>query len=139
MSISSTDVQTYSTANPYELSFGYSRAVRKGPFIFVAGTTAVSLEPSDVPVILYAGSAYLQALHIFHIITEAVEAVGGTKSDIVRVRMFVTHDSDAGDVGKALKERFLEVEHKPVATMIVGARFVAADMRVEIEADAVHF
>ncbi len=65
----------------------------------------------------------------------AVEAVGGRKEDVTRVRMFVTAGEDAEDVGRALKEALGEVS--PAATMIIGARFVSSAMKVEIEADAV--
>jgi enamine deaminase RidA (YjgF/YER057c/UK114 family) len=120
------------TCNPYEQEFGYSRAVRRGPFVFVSGTT--SIDP-DTGEILHPTSAYHQAIRIFQEIITAVEAVGGNKTDIVRVRMFVTAQEDAGGVGRALKEVFGDIE--PAATMIIGAKFVAPKMLVEIEADAV--
>ena len=53
---------------------------------------------------------------------------------MVRVRMFVTHDEDSGEVGRALKEVFGDVG--PATTMILGVRFISEGMRVEIEADA---
>jgi len=53
---------------------------------------------------------------------------------VVRVRMFVTHDEDSGEVGRALKEVFGDVG--PATTMILGVRFISEGMRVEIEADA---
>lgn len=124
--------QTYKTTNPYETKFGYARAVKKGPFIFVSGTT--SIDPAS-GVVLHPTSAYDQTHRIFSEIGRAIEALGGAKSDVVRVRMFVTRDEDCEDVGRALKEVFGEVE--PAATMIVGARFVHPNMKVEIEADAV--
>lgn len=124
--------QTYKTSNPYESKFGYARAVKKGPFIFVSGTT--SIDPAS-GIVLHPTSAYDQTLQIFSEIVKAIERLGGGKSDVVRVRMFVTRDEDCADVGRALKEVFGEIE--PAATMIVGARFVDTNMRVEIEADAV--
>ncbi|KAJ2921079.1 hypothetical protein H1R20_g16016, partial [Candolleomyces eurysporus] len=108
------------TSNPYEGLFGYSRAVKKGPF--------------------HPSSAYQQAIAIFSEIIKAVETLGGEKEDITRVRMFVTRDEDAEDVGRALKESLGGGEGDrggPAATMILGIRFVDKDMRVEIEADAV--
>ncbi|KIJ63600.1 hypothetical protein HYDPIDRAFT_113076 [Hydnomerulius pinastri MD-312] len=125
-------VQRYRTANPYEKEFGYCRAVRRGPFIFVSGTTAVDLATGEVA---HPTSAYEQALKAFREIVTAVEAVGGKKGDIVRVRMFVTYEDDSGEVARALKEEMGDVE--PTATMILGAKFVSPDMRVEIEADAI--
>ncbi|KAI0717107.1 YjgF-like protein [Earliella scabrosa] len=125
-------MQHFHTNNPYEKEFGYSRAVRKGPFIYVSGTTSVDPISGQLH---HAGSAYDQACAIFKEIVRAVEALGGQKSDIVRVRMFVAEDGDTGRVGTALKEALGDVS--PAATMIVGARFVSSEMLVEIEADAV--
>ena len=120
------------TNNPYEKLWGYSRATRRGPFIFVSGTTAVDLATGVVPPGL---SAYDQAIKIFGEICKAVESLSGSKEDITRVRMFVTEADDFPDVGRALKEVLGDVG--PAATGIIGARFVSADMKVEIEADAV--
>jgi len=120
------------TSNPYEQEFGYSRAVRRGPFVFVSGTTSIDPISREI---LYPTSAYHQTTRVFQEIITAVEAVRGSKSDIVRVRMFVTAQEDAGDVGRALKEVFGDIE--PAATMIIGAKFVSPKMLVEIEADAV--
>lgn len=125
-------VQRYRTSNPYEKAFGYCRALRKGPFIFVSGTTAVDLITGKVD---HPSSAYHQALKALKELVVAVESLGGKKADVVRVRMFVTHENDATEVARALKEEVKDVE--PTATMILGAKFVSPDMRVEIEADAV--
>ncbi|KAG6919260.1 hypothetical protein DXG01_008056 [Tephrocybe rancida] len=121
----------YNTSNPYEAKFGYSRAVRRGPFIFVSGTTSIDPTTGTVQ---HPESVYQQAMATFSEIVRAVEALGGTRQDVMRVRMFVTADEDTDDVGRALKENFGEVG--PAATMIVGARFVSKEMKVEIEADA---
>ncbi|KAG5646000.1 hypothetical protein DXG03_004602 [Asterophora parasitica] len=125
------ETRRHQTANPYEAKFGYSRAVRRGPFIFVSGTTSIDTSTGAV---LHPESAYHQSLKIFDEIVSAVEALGGTRQDVMRVRMFVTAEEDSGDVGRALKEAFGEVG--PAATMILGARFVSPEMKVEIEADA---
>ena len=121
-----------STQNLKPLSkFGYSRGVRRGPFIFTSGTTSVSTGSTSTP-----SSAFHQALQALSSeIIRAVEALGGTKEDVVRVRMFDTRDEDSGEVGRALKEVFEDVG--PAATMILGVRFVSDEMKVEIEADAV--
>lgn len=124
--------QKYTTSNPYEQKFGYSRGVKRGPFIFVSGTT--SIDPTS-GVVLHPTSGYLQAKEIFGTIIGAVQHLGGTKEDVTRVRMFVTYSEDAEDVGRALKEALGDIG--PAATMIIGAKFVEKEMRVEIEADAV--
>ena len=87
-------IRKHKTLNPYESKFGYSRSVRRGPFIFVSGTTAISTTGK----VLYPASAHQQALKIFDEIIDAVEALDGKKEDVVRVRMFVTRDEDAEDV-----------------------------------------
>lgn len=125
-------MQHHKTANPYEDKFGYSRAVRKGPFIFVSGTTSIDTASGKV---LHPKSAYDQTLKIFAEIVLAIETLGGAKSDVVRLRMFVAQEKDGEGVSRALKEVFGEVA--PTATMVFGMSFVSADMRVEIEADAV--
>ncbi|KAH6888823.1 YjgF-like protein [Coprinopsis sp. MPI-PUGE-AT-0042] len=132
MSITTQTYQKHQTSNPYEAKFGYSRAVRKGPFIFVSGTTSISPATGEL---LHPESAYDQTVQIFQEITTAVEALGGRKEDITRIRMFVTHDEDTTAVGTAMKEVLGGIG--PAATMIVGVRFVDEKMRVEIEADAV--
>jgi len=131
MSASASPTRKYSTANPYEKKFGYSRAVRRGRFICVSGTTSIDTETGEL---VHPTSAYDQAIRIFDEIVKAVEALGGTRTDVMRIRMFVTYDEDSEDVGRALNECFGEVG--PAATMILGVKFVLPDMRVEIEADA---
>lgn len=123
--------ERFRTTNPYEQKFGYSRAVRRGPFIFVSGTTSIDCSSGEI---LHLTSAFDQTLKIFDEILLAVQGLGGKKEDVVRVRMFVT-DEDAEEVGRGLKTAFGDVA--PAATMIIGAKFVPSQMKVEIEADAV--
>ncbi|KAJ8081939.1 hypothetical protein PM082_007785 [Marasmius tenuissimus] len=144
----STITRTFSTTNPYEQKFRYCRAVRKGPFIFVAGTTAIDPETGTL---LHPDSVYDQAAQIFNEIARAVEGLGGTKEDIVRVRMFVKDAADQGKVAEALKNSGFGPSKGsegndpsangpgPAATMIAGATFVQDEMKVEIEAEAVVF
>jgi enamine deaminase RidA (YjgF/YER057c/UK114 family) len=124
--------QHYNTSNPYEKTFGYSRAVRRGPFIFVSGTTSIDPITGEL---MHASSAYDQTIKTYQNIVEAVETLGGKKEDIVRVRMFVKDGCDADDIGKGMKDVMGDIG--PAATMIIGAKFVREEMKVEIEADAV--
>ena len=71
--------------NKFEKEFGYHRAVRKGPFIFVAGTTA--LQPDGR--IAFPNDAKAQAQRAFQVGIDAIETLGGSREDVVRVRMFV--------------------------------------------------
>ncbi|KAI0641374.1 YjgF-like protein [Trametes meyenii] len=130
-SFAESEPRHFQTANPYEAQFGYSRAIRRGPFIAVSGTTSIDPVTGQLR---HPGSAYDQARSIFAEIIRAVEGLGGTVKDVMRVRMFVANGPDSDSVGKALKEAFGEVG--PAATMIVGAGFVSSQMLVEIEADA---
>ena len=77
----------YSTPNPYEKQFGYYRAVKKGPFIFVSGTTAVNPENGELE---GKGNAYEQAVAAMKRSIEAVERLGGKLRDVTRVRMIVS-------------------------------------------------
>jgi enamine deaminase RidA (YjgF/YER057c/UK114 family) len=127
-------MQHYTTSNPYEKEFGYSRATKRGPFIFVSGTTSV--DPTSG--VLQGGEdAYEQTKVVFENIMQAVEGLGGTKKDVVRLRIFVAREEDVDGVGRGLKDFTRDVLPGPAATMIVGARFVDEKMKVEIEADAV--
>jgi len=136
-STNATDTLSYNTDNPYESLFGYSRAVRKGPFIFVSGTT--SLSPTSLnPTILHPGDAYQQTITALNESVKAIEKLGGKKEDVVRVRLFVRRQGDTADVGKAMKTVFgEEVGCKWAATMLVGSSFVEEEMMVEVEVDAV--
>lgn len=120
------------TLNPYEEKYGYSRAVRRGPFVFVSGTTSIDVSTGEV---LHPDSAYRQTRQIFKEIITALEAVEAKREHVVRIRMFVTDEKDSDDVGQVMKEMFGDIQ--PAATMIIGAKFVSQMMLVEIEVDAV--
>lgn len=97
--------QFFTTPNPFEKRFGYHRAVRKGPFIYVSGTTALRLESdagtpdeqaqevSTDSKVLYPDDAQKQARLAMERCIEAVENLGGTREDVVRVKMFVSVSS----------------------------------------------
>lgn len=124
---------SYKTSNPYEKSFGYSRAVRKGPFIFVSGTTSIS--PDGIGEVRFPGNARQQTVVAFQEALKAIEALGGTKEGVARVRMFVASMEDCDEVGRGMKEVFGEGEW--AATMIAGVGFVKKEILVEVEVDAV--
>ena len=138
----STLKQYYNTTNPFEKKFGYHRAVRKGPFISVSGTTAIN--PNDGK-LHYAGNAGKQAIAAFREGVTAVQSLGGTVGDVIRVRMFVARQEDTGAVGEAFSKMFngaspgVDPEAGAAATMIVVGQggFVDPEMLVEIELDAI--
>jgi enamine deaminase RidA (YjgF/YER057c/UK114 family) len=118
--------QTVSSGGPYEDVYGYSRAVRVGDHIHVAGTTA---RASDLD-----GDAYRQARAALSIIETALREVGSGLSAAVRTVTYVTDLADAGLVARAHREVFGDV--KPAATL-VGVTGLLGGARVEIEVYAV--
>lgn len=123
--------QNYSTNTPWESSVAYSRAVRVGRQIFVAGTTASNADGTTVA----PGDAFQQTEFILRKIEAALVALGGQMSDVVRTRMFVTDIRRWEEIGRAHGKSFAGI--CPAATMVEVSRLVNSDHLVEIEADAV--
>jgi enamine deaminase RidA (YjgF/YER057c/UK114 family) len=109
---------------------GYSRAVRAGNHIYVAGTASVADDGS----IAHPGDYYLQTKRCLEIIVRALHELGAGAEHVVRTRMFVRDGANWQDVGRAHGEVFADV--RPATTMVVTS-FIDDDMLVEIEADAV--
>lgn len=119
-----------SSGTKWEAAVGYSRAVRVGPHVWVAGTTAVD----ETGRLVGPGDAYAQARFIFQKIESALREAGASMEDVVRTRMFVTDISKQEAVGRAHAEFFLGV--KPCATMVGTPALVEPEMLVEIEVEA---
>src|SRR5438046_2879851 len=124
------DKQLISSGTIWEKKFGYSRAVRKGNFVFVAGTTAVDEHGEVVGV----NDPYQQAVFIYKKIENALREAGASLENVVRVRTFVTDITSWEEVAKAQGEVFAEI--RPAATLVEVKALVQPDLLVEIEADA---
>src|SRR6476659_2552046 len=114
--------RTVSSGSEYESVVGYSRAVRTGKHIAVAGTTGAG------------GDIAAQTRDAFRRIGIALKQAGGSLSDVVRTRMYVTDISLWQEVGAVHAEVFGEI--RPVATMVEVSALISADLLVEIEVDA---
>lgn len=124
--------QNVSSGAPWEQVVGYSRAVRIGPFIHVAGTTAVDANGRVVS----PGNAYAQTVAILGIVASALERAGAHLSDVVRTRLFVIDiENDWQAIGRAHGEVFRDI--RPASTMVEVRRLIAPEMKVEIEVDAI--
>ncbi|MCV7078783.1 RidA family protein [Mycobacterium szulgai] len=114
--------QNVSSGSDFEATVGYSRAVRSGPHVAVAGTTGsgdtVAAQTRDA----------LRRIRI------ALEEAGATLADVVRTRIYVTDISRWRDIGEVHAEVFGEIG--PVATMVEVSALIAPELWVEIEADA---
>jgi enamine deaminase RidA (YjgF/YER057c/UK114 family) len=119
--------QVVSSGGPLEQIYGYSRAVRVGAQVHVAGTAARGEA--------LTGDAYVQTQNIFGTIRGALEQVGARVEDVVRTVIYVTDIGDAELVGRAHHEVFGDI--RPTSTMVQVSALVHPEMRVEIEAYAV--
>jgi len=110
----------------------YSRAVRLGNLIEVAGTSSSTPDGQ----ILHAGNMYLQAKEVCGIIQLAIEDLGGTLDDVVRTRVFVTDISQWEAAGNAHREAFGHMEFPPASAFYGISELLHPDMLIEIEATA---
>lgn len=122
--------QQTGSGSPWEDVVGYSRAVRVGNIIEVAGTTAM-----DGDLLVGKDDVYAQTKFIFAKIEMALQQLGATMADVVRTRMYVTDISQWQSIGRAHGELFAII--KPVATMVEVAGLIDDDLLIEIEVTAI--
>lgn len=120
--------QRISSGSAFEERVGYSRAVRIGPHVWVAGTAPIMPDDADPP-----GSAYGQASRCIEIIAAGLAEAGGSLDDVVRTRIYVTDAAHIADVGRAHREAFGTA--RPATTGVVTA-LLDPRWLVEIEAEA---
>jgi enamine deaminase RidA (YjgF/YER057c/UK114 family) len=120
-----------SSAAKWEALAGYSRAVRIGDIIEVAGTTAVD----ETGELVGRDDAYEQTRYILAKIEKALAAAGGAMQDVIRTRMYVTNIGHWQAVARAHADYFRDI--KPAATMVEVRSLIEPDMLVEIEVTAV--
>jgi enamine deaminase RidA (YjgF/YER057c/UK114 family) len=113
---------TVSSGSPFEERVGYARAVRVGPLVAVAGTTAPG------------GGIAEQAREALRRIEIALGEAGAAMADVVRTRMFVTDISRWQEVAAVHAEVFGDI--RPVTSMIEVSALIAPDLLIEIEVDA---
>ena len=117
------------TNAPWENLVGYSRAVRTGKTIEVSGTVAI-MDNEVVGI----GDPYAQAKRILQIINDVIQKAGGSISDVVRTRIYVTDITHWEEVGRAHGEVFGDI--MPATSMVEVSQLIDPDFLVEIEATA---
>ena len=128
--------QNISSGGPYEVPYGYSRAVRVGNQVHVAGTCAQPPNVEDV-------DAYGQAVDALHTIANALSEAGASMADVVRTRLYVVNIDDTDDVNiddtddvmRAHGEKFGDI--RPAATLVQVGALIDPNLLVEIEAYAI--
>ena len=122
--------QHISSGGAYEQVFGYCRAVRVGPHVYVAGTAPAMPDGADPP-----ADSYGQALRCFEIIGAALAEAGAGFEHVVRTRMYLTPKADFDEVGRAHGEIFRDI--RPVNTTVIVAALIDPRWHLEIDLDAV--
>ncbi|MGX2997586.1 RidA family protein [Streptomyces sp. JNUCC 64] len=120
-----------SSGSPLEPRIGFSRAVRKGAYVTVAGTAPIGDDGTTVG----RGDVYAQTVRCLDIAEAALKAVGASLEDLVRTRVMLTDVSRWEEAARAHGERLASV--RPACTFVGVSRFIDPEWLVEMEFDAV--
>ena len=123
-------IERYGSGGAFEAVVGYSRTVRAGDLVLVAGCTSLS----EDGVVLGPGDAMVQAREALDACERALAQAGATLADVVRTRIYVTDITQWQTVGRAHAERFALA--RPVTTMVEVSALIDPRMLVEIEVEA---
>jgi enamine deaminase RidA (YjgF/YER057c/UK114 family) len=123
-------VERHGSGGPFEARVGYSRVIRAGDLVVVAGTTALMSDG----VIAGIGDPYMQARQTIENIAAALARVGGTLADVIRTRVFLIDTGHFDGFARAHGEAFGDI--RPVNTTVIVAELADPRMLMEIEADA---
>jgi enamine deaminase RidA (YjgF/YER057c/UK114 family) len=123
------DMKRVSSRSPLEGQIGFSRAVRVGNFIAVAGTAPIPSDSSKVD----TWSVYDQARLCLQIVRKSIEEAGGQLENVIRTRIMLTDISTWREAAQAHGEYFSDI--KPVCTFIEVSGFIDPGWKVEVEAD----
>jgi enamine deaminase RidA (YjgF/YER057c/UK114 family) len=123
--------QNISSGSPLEPVIGFSRAVRVGPFIAVAGTAPIA--PGGG--VAHPGDVHGQTRRCLEIATQAIRDAGGDLKDVIRTRIMLTEIATWREAARAHGEFF--ASHKPACTFIEVSGFIDPEWRVEVEMDCI--
>ncbi|MFE2289493.1 RidA family protein [Streptomyces sp. NPDC059443] len=125
------DRQNVGSGSPLEPRIGFSRAVRKGAHVVVAGTAPIGDDGGTVG----RGDVYAQSVRCLDIAEAALNEAGASLGDVVRTRIMLTDVTTWKEAARAHGERFASV--RPACTFVEVSHFIDADWLVEVELDAI--
>ncbi|MCX5010406.1 MULTISPECIES: RidA family protein [unclassified Streptomyces] len=123
--------QIVSSGSPLEPQVGFSRAVRAGQYVAVAGTAPIGDDGATVG----PGDVYAQTVRCLDIAETALREAGASIEDVVRTRVMLTDVTRWKEAARAHGERFAST--RPACTFMEVSRFIEPDWLVEVEIDAV--
>lgn len=121
--------EIFSSGGKWEPIIGYSRTVKVGDHVFVSGCTAADSSGT------VSGDAFTQTVKTLENVKRALALAGAKPEHVVRSTIFLQNIDDWEEVGKAHGQVFGEV--RPAATMLEVSRFIAPEMLIEIQVDAI--